>query len=80
MNFLDKADKIVVKKKEEIDEWVKSKKLDTNPPFYTSVDLRVSNKKIVAVDTNIFPAGFNNLSNLFLKRAGEITKEYKKNK
>ncbi len=80
MNFLDKADKIVVKKKEEIDEWVKSKKLETNPPFYTSVDLRVSNKKIVAVDTNIFPAGFNNLSNLFLKRAGEITKEYKKNK
>jgi glutamate--cysteine ligase len=31
------------------------------PPFYCSVDLRDSGHKIVPVDSNLFPAGFNNI-------------------
>lgn len=31
-------------------------------PFYASVDLRHSGMKLAPVDTNLFPAGFNNLS------------------
>lgn len=31
------------------------------PPFYTSVDIRDAGFKIAVVDTNLFPAGFNNL-------------------
>jgi len=31
------------------------------PPIYSSVDVRISNYKAAAVDTNLFPAGFNNL-------------------
>ena len=37
-----------------------------NQPFLTSsVDLRNSGFKITAVDTNLFPAGFNNLNPVF---------------
>lgn len=31
------------------------------PPFYCSIDLRDSGYKIVPVDSNLYPAGFNNL-------------------
>jgi len=34
----------------------------SNTPIYSSIDLRVSNHKAAVVDTNLFPAGFNNLS------------------
>lgn len=33
----------------------------SSPPFYCSVDLRDSGHKIVPVDSNLFPAGFNNI-------------------
>jgi glutamate--cysteine ligase len=36
--------------------------LATPPPFYSSVDLRNAGYKIAPVDTNLFPAGFNNLN------------------
>ena len=32
------------------------------PPFYCSVDLRNAGYKLAPVDTNLFPAGFNNLN------------------
>ena len=35
---------------------------DHTPPFYCSVDLRNSGFKLAPVDTNLFPGGFNNLS------------------
>src|SRR6476659_7646222 len=31
------------------------------PPFYCSIDLRDSGHKIVPVDSNLYPAGFNNI-------------------
>ena len=37
----------------------------TPPPFYASVDLRNAGFKIAPVDTNLFPAGFNNLNPSF---------------
>ncbi|MGI9554104.1 MAG: glutamate--cysteine ligase [Thermodesulfobacteriota bacterium] len=44
-------------------------------PLYSSVDLRVSDRKIVPVDTNIFPAGFNNLSEEFWTDTGNLFKK-----
>jgi len=48
------------------------------PPFYCSLDLRDSGHKVVPVDSNLFPAGFNNIcpddrlaSKPILKRAIE---------
>ncbi|KPK51292.1 MAG: glutamate--cysteine ligase [Thiotrichales bacterium SG8_50] len=49
----------------EIEQWFRSQWLATPPPFYASVDLRNSGFKLAPVDTNLFPAGFNNLNPAF---------------
>ena len=46
----------------QIESWLTSEKKKGAPLFYTSVDLRESEYKFASIDTNIFPAGFNNLS------------------
>jgi glutamate--cysteine ligase len=45
----------------EIQAWVSRKSAVMRTPFYSSVDIRYSGFKIAGVDTNLFPAGFNNL-------------------
>jgi glutamate--cysteine ligase len=42
------------------------------PPLYSSVDLRDSGHKVVPVDSNLFPAGFNNICPEDLRNAGPI--------
>ena len=49
-----------------IEAWFRRAWLDSPPPFYCSVDLRNSGFKIAPVDTNLFPAGFNNLNRDFM--------------
>ncbi|MEK6749038.1 MAG: glutamate--cysteine ligase [Pseudomonadota bacterium] len=49
-----------------IEAWFRRAWLVTPPPFYCSVDLRNSGFKIAPVDTNLFPAGFNNLNRAFM--------------
>lgn len=46
------------------------------PPIYSSVDLRNSGFKISVVDTNLFPAGFNNLCETFSEKASETFQNY----
>jgi len=46
----------------EIEQWFRAQWLASPPPFYASVDLRNSGFKLAPVDTNLFPAGFNNLN------------------
>ncbi len=46
----------------EIEGWFRRQWLDTPAPFYCSVDLRNAGYKLAPVDTNLFPAGFNNLN------------------
>lgn len=46
----------------DIERWFRAQWLRTPAPFYASVDLRNSGFKLAPVDTNLFPAGFNNLS------------------
>jgi len=46
----------------EIEQWFRNQWLETPPPFYGSVDLRNAGFKLAPVDTNLFPAGFNNLN------------------
>jgi len=45
----------------EINAWFAAYTSQVPPPFYCSVDLRDSGHKIVPVDSNLFPAGFNNI-------------------
>ena len=45
-----------------VERWLREQWQRTPPPFYASVDLRNAGDKLAPVDTNLFPAGFNNLS------------------
>lgn len=72
MSILNYTDEIITKNLNKINEWIDNKKVLSVPPFYTSTDIRVSNQKVAAVDTNIFPAGFNNLSNFFYMKLRKI--------
>ena len=50
----------------EIESWFRKQWLQTPAPFYASVDLRNAGFKLAPVDTNLFPAGFNNLNPAFM--------------
>ncbi len=54
-----------------IDRYFEAEFKKTPPLLYLSTDLRHSGFKISAVDTNLFPAGFNNLCNSFTHLATE---------
>jgi glutamate--cysteine ligase len=45
-----------------IERWFRLQWLEQTPPFYGSVDLRNAAFKLAPVDMNLFPGGFNNLS------------------
>lgn len=45
-----------------IERWFRLEWMEHTPPFYASVDLRNAGFKLAPVDTNLFPAGFNNLT------------------
>jgi glutamate--cysteine ligase len=45
-----------------IERWFRMQWQDHTPPFYGSVDLRNAGYKLAPVDMNLFPGGFNNLS------------------
>src|SRR3990167_2755173 len=55
-------EKQFLSKQVEIESWFRSQWQLTPPPFYGSVDLRNAGFKLAPVDTNLFPAGFNNLN------------------
>ncbi len=46
----------------EVEAWIKNAYQGKCPPFYSSLDIRHAGFKIAPVDSNLFPAGFNNLS------------------
>ncbi len=45
-----------------IERWFRLEWMEHTPPFYSSVDLRNAGFKLAPVDTNLYPAGWNNLS------------------
>ncbi len=49
-----------------IEAWFRQQFQQTPAPIYTSVDLRNAGFKLAPVDTNLFPAGFNNLNPAFM--------------
>ena len=52
-----------------IERWFRLEWMEHTPPFYTSVDVRNAGYKLAPVDTNLFPAGWNNLSPAMLPLA-----------
>ncbi|OFZ83022.1 MAG: glutamate--cysteine ligase [Bdellovibrionales bacterium RIFOXYD1_FULL_53_11] len=53
-------------------EWHTAISRATPPPFYCSIDIRDSGHKIVPVDSNLFPAGFNNICPDDMRAASRI--------
>lgn len=49
-----------------IESWLRQQLRESTIPPYCSVDLRNEGFKIAVVDTNLFPAGFNNLNPAFM--------------
>ena len=49
-----------------IETWFRQQWLINKPPFYASVDIRNAGFKVAPVDTNLFPAGFNNINQDFV--------------
>jgi len=62
------------KNETKIEEWIRSKKSKFSPLIYTSCDIRNSGYKVTTVDTNIFPAGWNNLCGVDKKKAANYFK------
>lgn len=56
------VEKILLEHQVAIETWLRNQWRLTPPPFYCSVDLRNEGFKVAPVDTNLFPAGFNNLN------------------
>jgi glutamate--cysteine ligase len=52
-----------------IERWFRLEWMEHTPPFYTSVDVRNAGFKLAPVDTNLYPGGWNNLTNEMLPLA-----------
>ena len=74
--LIEELEKSIENKRGEISSWIDSHCEKVMVPLYSSVDLRFSGHKIAPIDTNVFPAGFNNLSAGFRKNAGKLFREY----
>jgi len=52
-----------------IERWFRLEWMEHTPPFYSSVDIRNAGFKLAPVDTNLFPGGWNNLTQEMLPLA-----------
>ena len=52
-----------------IERWFRLEWMEHTPPFYSSVDIRNAGFKLAPVDTNLFPGGWNNLTDEMLPLA-----------
>ena len=63
---LHHVERVILDQVASIEAWFRQKWIETPPPLTSSVDLRNAGFKLAPVDTNLFPAGFNNLNLEFL--------------
>jgi len=63
---LQQIESLLLTEQNRIETWLRAEWRKTPAPLYTSVDLRNAGFKLAPVDTNLFPAGFNNLNPAFL--------------
>lgn len=61
-DIIETLRKLYETRTDDIEAWFAGQRKKAAPYFYTSVDLRHSGKRLAPVDTNLYPAGFNNLS------------------
>jgi glutamate--cysteine ligase len=76
MEIINHLDGLLKTRGDDVQAWLADRAQEKPPFIYGSVDLRHSGTKIVPVDTNLFPGGFNNLSKAAKLRAAEAAKAY----
>ena len=69
--ILEELRQLALSRGEEIRTWMDARRQEAGAPFYSSVDVRHAGFKLSPVDTNLFPAGFNQLSHAARERAAE---------
>lgn len=72
--------KMLIEKEEKIEAWFDERWQETPAPLTSSVDIRDAGYKCSVVDTNLFPAGFNNLDLSARMKAAHAFQAYFKNK
>lgn len=76
---LSEITKRLRQRKTDLEIWYAQQGAVLNLPVTISVDIRYSGHKIAVVDTNVFPAGFNNLCHSFSETASNHFRNYFKN-
>lgn len=61
IDSLYSIERVILEHHTKIETWFRQQWLKYPAPIYSSVDVRNSGFKIAPIDTNLFPAGFNNL-------------------
>jgi glutamate--cysteine ligase len=74
--ILEKLDRLITENRGDIEQWFQQQRANYGSLVHGSVDLRHSGFKVAPVDTNLFPAGFNLLSDKAFSRATEKFQEY----
>lgn len=76
MNILTQTVKLLSRQKKQIETWLESQWGRLLPVPYFSCDIRNATYKMGIVDTNLFPAGFNNLCNTYSKEVSLAFQKY----
>lgn len=76
MQIIPHLNALLTDRGEEVQAWLAARAAEKAPFLYGSVDLRHSGQKIVPVDANVYPGGFNNLSKAAADRAAMAAKHY----
>ncbi|MAE42928.1 glutamate--cysteine ligase [Candidatus Woesearchaeota archaeon] len=74
--MIESLQRLVNEKREEVIQWVDKKRKEVTLPINSSFDIRDNGIKASIVDSNLFPAGFNNLSWESKKLASEYFKQF----
>jgi glutamate--cysteine ligase len=59
---LNDLNNLILLRFNDINRWIECKIGNEHWPIYHSLDLRISENKVVHVDSNLFPGGFHHLS------------------
>ncbi len=66
---IDELEQRILESMPAIERWFRLEWMEHTPPFYSSVDIRNAGFKLAPVDTNLFPGGWNNLTQEMLPLA-----------
>ncbi len=72
---LAQLEKNILENQIKIESWFRRQWQLTSPSFYSSIDLRNAGFKLAQVDTNLFPAGFNNINPEFTSLCVQAAQE-----